>query len=389
MATTNRSFTKSGVISSHHQNSRGTIMARMGYTLPVFAVAAAKAALLCAQGQKVAETVVLDLLPAEAEISIDSVASIAIEQCAPLSPQSALAITYSDPGDNLDLTRNTPIWAKVELQPRSDDGDPIILEAGEGLGRSLAGTPAIYSYAKKLFETNLSPLISSNHTAHITIILPEGKQLASRTSNAAFGIIDGLSLLGTSGISKPLSTEEHLNSLRQTLIDRATQTKNLIFCIGSNGMQVADKADIHPQQIIQTGNWIGAMLLEAARQEVKSVLLLGYQGKLIKLAGGIFNTSSHLADAKLEILSAAFLRVGGDANGAKQILAAKTADAAHRVIQEQGQESAVFTYLVQQINTKAIAYVSKYADQAILVETVLFDRQGKIIVGEEKLRCRS
>jgi cobalt-precorrin-5B (C1)-methyltransferase len=356
-------------------------MARTGYTLPVFAVAAAKAALLCAQGQTVTETITLDLLPEEAEIEI--------EQCAPLSLQSALAITRSDPGDNLDLTRNTPIWAKVELQPRSDSNEPIILEAGEGLGRNLAGTPAIYSYAKKLFEANLSLLVSSNHTAHITIILPAGRQLANRTSNAAFGIIDGLSLLGTSGISKPLSTEEHLDSLRQILIDRASSHQNLIFCIGNNGMQVADRAGIDPQQIIQTGNWIGAMLLEAARQEVKSVLLLAYQGKLIKLAGGIFNTSSHLADAKLEILSAAFIRIGGDAVGAKQILAAKTADAAHRVIQEQGQESAVFTYLVQQINSKAIAYVNKYADRAILIETVLFDRQGKIIVGEEKLRCRS
>jgi cobalt-precorrin-5B (C1)-methyltransferase len=356
-------------------------MARTGYTLPVFAVAAAKAALLCAQGQAIGDTVTLELLPTEAEILI--------EQYASLSPHSALAITRSDPGDNLDLTRNTPIWAKVELQPRSDSNEPIILEAGEGLGRSLEGTPAIYNYAKKLFEANVSPLVAEQHTAHITIILPEGKQLASRTSNAAFGIIDGLSLLGTSGISKPLSAEEHLDSLQQALIDRASSHQNLIFCIGSNGMQVANKAGIDPLQIIQTGNWIGAMLLEAARQEVKSVLLLGYQGKLIKLAGGIFNTSSHLADAKLEILSAAFIRVGGDAIGARQILAAKTADAAHRVIQEQGQEITVFTYLMEQINSKAIAYVSKYADRAILIETVLFDRQGKIIVGEEKLTCRS
>jgi cobalamin biosynthesis protein CbiD len=59
------------------------------------------------------------------------------------------------------------------------------------------------------------------------------------------------------------------------------------------------------------------------------------------------------------------------------------------VIQEQGQEMPVFTDLVERINAKAVAYVSKYADRAILIDTVLFDRQGKIIVGEEKLKCRS
>ena len=35
--------------------------------------------------------------------------TIAIEQVARLNPDAALAITCSDPGDNLDLTRNTPI----------------------------------------------------------------------------------------------------------------------------------------------------------------------------------------------------------------------------------------------------------------------------------------
>jgi cobalt-precorrin-5B (C1)-methyltransferase len=357
-------------------------MAQTGYTLPVFAVAAAKAALLCAQSQKVNDTVTLNLLPGATEILIDSVANVAIEQCASLSPQSALAITRSDPGDNLDLTRNTPIWAKVELQPRSDNGESIILEAGAGLGRSLDGTPAIYSYAKKLFEANLTPLIASHHTAHITIILPEGKQLASRTSNAAFGIIDGLSLLGTSGISKPLSTEEHLDSLREALIDRAQHHPHLVFCIGSNGMQVADRAGIDPQRIVQTGNWIGAMLLTAALHNVESVLLLGYQGKLIKLAGGIFNTSSHLADAKLEILSAALVRVGGDIQGTQKILQSTTADTAHGVIRELGLEQAVFNDLAARINSRAIAYVSKYADRPLQIDTVLFDRQGKIIVGK-------
>jgi cobalt-precorrin-5B (C1)-methyltransferase len=349
-------------------------MASTGYTLPVFAVAAAKAALLHLQGQS-DNTVTLNILPGTVQIPI--------EQLAKLGSVQALAITRSDPGDNLDLTHNMPLWAKVELQTRGDV--PLILAGGEGLGQSLEGSPAIYSYARRLFDANLLPLINNEYTVVVTIILPEGKQLASRTSNAAFGIIEGLSLLGTSGISQPLSNEKYLNNLRKSLIDRAQRHKKLVFCIGSNGMQVADRAGIDPQKIVQTGNWIGAMLLEAALQNVESVLLLGYQGKLIKLAGGIFNTSSHLADAKLEILSGAMLRAGANAQEARQVLAAKTADEAHQIIFELGWEVRVFGYLVDRINARSMAYVQKYVDRPLLIETVLFDRRGQIIVGTEKL----
>jgi cobalt-precorrin-5B (C1)-methyltransferase len=346
-------------------------MVNTGYTLPVFAVAAAKAALLHLQNQS-SQIATLELLPGVAEIPI--------EQVAKLSNHQALAITRSDPGDNLDLTRNTPIWAKVELQPRQKK--PLILAGGEGLGQAADGSPAIYNYAQQLFEANLLPLIAAENTVIITIILPEGQQLAARTSNAAFGIIGGLSLLGTSGISQPLSSEDYLDNLQQILIDRAQHHSHLVFCIGSNGMQVADRAGIAPQRIVQTGNWIGAMLLTAALHNVESVLLLGYQGKLIKLAGGIFNTSSHLADAKLEILSAALIRVGGDITGAQKILQSTTADTAHRVISDLGLEHAVFNDLAARISSRAIAYVSKYADRPLKINTVLFDRQGKIIVGK-------
>ena len=54
--------------------------------------------------------------------------------------------------------------------------------------------------------------------------------------------------------------------------------------------------------IIKIGNWIGPLLVDAAIKKVKTVILFGYHGKLIKLAGGIFHTHNHLADARIEIL---------------------------------------------------------------------------------------
>ncbi len=345
-------------------------MARTGYTLPVFAVAAAKAALLhLIQYIEQRQSVDIDLLPGNANIPIQQVAA--------LDTLTALAIAISDPGDNLDLTRNTPIWAMVKLSERQEQA--LILEAGEGLGKTADGEAAIYQFARRLFDANLLPLIPENKTVTVSIIFPEGRQLAQRTSNAAFGVLEGLSLLGTSGISKPLSTTEQLDDFRACLQDKVKQHRDLVFCIGSNGLQVAQRLSIPEDVIVTTGNWIGAMLVEAGLYHAQSVLLIGYQGKLIKLAGGIFNTSSHIADAKLEIISATVVEVGGSLADVKAVLGSKTADAAYKKLVELGLSDSVFTVLAEKISLKAQDYVQKYADVLMKVGTVLFDRQGKII----------
>lgn len=346
-------------------------MPSTGYTLPVFAVASAKAALLHLQ----------DKLESSREVALDllgETASIAIQQVAKLDETSALAITISDPGDNLDLTRNTPIWAWLKLTDRQSQA--LILEAGEGLGKTATQQPAIYSYARRLFDTNLLPLIPPDKTVTVSIILPEGRELAQRTSNEAFGILEGLALLGTSGISQPLSAADYLEEYRQILQEKVKDCPKLVFCIGSNGMQVAQKLGIKEEAIAPTGNWIGALLVEAGLRGAESVLLLGYQGKLIKLAGGIFNTSSHLADAKLEIISAAVVRICGNIEVAQAVLNAKTADAAYKTLVELGLAKSVFEALAQTISQKAQAYVQKYANVGLKVGTVLCDRQGNVIV---------
>lgn len=357
-------------------------MARTGYTLPVFAVAAAKAALLhLIRGQDYREDISLDLLP--------GTATIPIHQIAKLETTSALAITLSDPGDNLDLTRNTPIWAWVKLSARDSQDEPaLVLEAGEGLGKNAKGEGAIYHYARRLFDTNLLPIIPDNRTATISIILPEGRQLAQRTSNEAFGILEGLALLGTSGISQPLSTADRLETFRQNLQQKVENSPNLVFCIGSNGQQVARGLSLPETAIVETGNWIGALLVEAGLRGAKSVILIGYQGKLIKLAGGIFNTSSHLADAKLEILSAAVVRVGGDRQAVEAVLNAQTADVAYRELVKLGFADTVFLYLARQISYKAQKYVQKYANVPLEIGTILFNRKGDIIAKDNTAEAK-
>lgn len=349
-------------------------MARSGYTLPVFAVAAAKAALLhLIEASAPLDAVTVDLLPETADILIQQVAC--------LDRTTALAVTLSDPGDNLDLTRNTPIWAWINLTKRQEQ--PLMLEAGEGLGKTATGRPAIYTYAQRLFEHNLLPLIPAEQTATVRIILPEGRQLAQRTSNEAFGILEGLALLGTSGIAQPLSAEEHLEAFRLVLREKVKQCKHLVFCIGNNGQQVAQQLRISETAIVPTGNWIGALLVEAGLHQAQTVQLLGYHGKLIKLAGGIFNTSSHLADAKLEIIAATVAQTVDNLAAVQAVLQCPTADAAYKTLVEFGIAKPVFAALANKISQKAQGYVKKYANTDLKVSVALFDRKGEIIAESE------
>lgn len=344
-------------------------MQNSGYTLPVFAIAAAKAALLHLQQRQSPQTVKLDLLPGDAEIPI--------EQVACLDHNRALAISRSDPGANLDLTRNTPIWADVSLDPFS--GDSLSLVGGEGIGKTEEGQAAIYHYARRLAEANLLEYIPQGKTLRVAIILPEGRQLAKRTSNEAFGVLEGLSLLGTHGIVQPHTAVESLENAKTQLQEKSQQHQDLIFCIGSNGLRVADRLQLPQTAIVQVGNWLGALLVEAGLREVRSVLLLGYHGKLVKLAGKIFNTSSHIADGKLEILAAALAQHTDDVKLIRGVFDCPTMAKAYQYLEQENLAEPVFQDLCDRISQNSQAYVQKYADTELEIGVILFERQGVIV----------
>lgn len=353
---------------------------RAGYTLPVFACAAAIAALRHLHESKAFETVSLDLIEPPQWIEIQ------IEQVAKLKENVALAITRSDPGDNLDITKNTPIWAVVELETNEnlEEDETIIIKGGEGIGRQVnaEGKAAIYGYAQRLLRENLQRLLEQNEQIKVTIILPKGQQLAQRTSNAAFGVIEGLSLLGTTGISQPLSAPGQLEIYKKELEEKAKQFDSLVFCVGENGLDLAQKLGINSLQLVKTANWLGSMLVAAGLYKVPAILLFGYHGKLIKLAGGIFHTHHVLADARLEILTAYCAQLGLPTSKLQEILKSETTEAALQLLRhwdaEGGTEyvKAVYGAIASRIDERATAYISKHSGQAVTVGSVLFGRKG-------------
>lgn len=393
---------------------------RSGYTLPVFAAASSIAALQWLKQRQPIASVMVDLInPAES-------VEIAIEQVSGISENAALAITRSDPGDNLDMTRNTPIWALVELGrgvegqrgrvetlyttslpaklTQSPTSEQITLLGGEGIGRIVEaeGKAAIYAYARRLLQVNLAQLLTAEEKITVTIILPEGRQLADRTSNAAFGVVEGLSLLGTSGISHPLSASSQLDisleELREKIKNLITNSPllpcpsaplppaALVFCIGENGLNFAQKLGISPERLVKTANWFGPMLVEAGAQGVREILLFGYHGKLIKLAGGIFHTHHYLADGRQEIFTAHCAKVGLPTAVLQRVFAESTADAALNYLRDCDRENGsnwveqVYQSLAQAIDDRTQTYIYNQIQQQVSVGSVLFDRQRQIVV---------
>jgi len=365
---------------------------RSGYTLPVFACAAAIAALRWLRQRQTLTSVSLDLIePAQ---TVD----IPIEQVSGLKAGAALAISRSDPGDNLDLTRNTPIWALVE-EGTAEQPESIVLLGGEGIGKHRdSGTtePAIYTYARRLFQENLSHWLEPGDKIRVTVILPQGRSLAQRTSNEAFGVVEGLSLLGTTGISQPLSAPQQLETFRVELREKATQWSCLVFCVGENGLDIGRQLGINPVRLVKTANWLGPLLVEAGLQGVQSILLLGYHGKLIKLAGGVFHTHHHVADCRQEIFTAHAANLGLPLPVVQEILSAPTTEAALVQLRQLDQTTGsdwvnqIYRALSQQIDGRSQAYILKHSDKPVEIGSLLFDRQRDVIVisptGTELLR---
>ncbi|MEI8249827.1 MAG: cobalt-precorrin-5B (C(1))-methyltransferase CbiD [Synechococcus sp. ELA057] len=278
-----------------------------GYTLPVWVAAAARAALGQLLEDRFDGDLPLRLDPAAPDALLRPVPVVA---AAPLGDGRALAVARCEPGDGLDLTRGLVVWVEAAWHPL-DPSDPsrwLWLEAGEGVGVH-ASTRAICisAFARALLEINLQGLLPVGTGLQLRIVFPHGRRLAERTSNAAFGVVEGLALIGTQAETQASADPDQLQRTLETLRSRLADPGfggDLVLVIGENGLDLAPRLGLRQELLLKCGNWLGPLLVAAAQGGVRRLLLFGAQGKLIKLAGGIFHTHHHLADGRREILTA-------------------------------------------------------------------------------------
>ena len=260
---------------------------------------------------------------------------ILIDECKLLSPNKAQATAHKNPYNDPDVTVNLDIIATVELFDRTSEKSDIIITGGVGVGKITkpglqipVGEYAINPGPRKMIVKNLCDKIPDGKTAKVTISIPEGVEIARKTMNPKLGIVGGISVLGTTGIARSMSSDAYKNSIvTQIDVAIASGIEDLVFVPGNIGEKLAIKdLGIAKEQIIQTGNFVGFMFEEAEKRGVKKFTYFGHMGKLIKVAGGIFDTKHAVADGRREIMVTHAALCGADRKSLERLFNSKTTD---------------------------------------------------------------
>ena len=134
-----------------------------------------------------------------------------------------MAAIRKDGGDDPDVTDGALIFARVERT----DTPGIIIDGGEGVGRVTlpgldqpVGEAAINSTPRRMIAEQLEAAMArAGYPGGLRAVIsvPEGEALAKRTFNPRLGIVGGISILGTSGIVKPMSEAALVETIHREL----------------------------------------------------------------------------------------------------------------------------------------------------------------------------
>ncbi len=367
---------------------------KLGYTTGSCAAAAAKAAgYMLLTGRK------------KEKIKIDTPKGIALEldvENIEMGQDYVACSIKKDAGDDPDVTDGADVFAEVRLS-----GAPgISIDGGPGVGKVTkrgldqpVGEAAINSVPRQMIEEGLLEICEavdfdlSGSGISVVISVPGGEKIAEKTFNPRLGIVGGISILGTTGIVEPMSEQALVDTIAVELRQRRENgAKYVLLTPGNYGADfIKIGMELEPKWAVLTSNFIGDAVDICARLGFKGALIVGHAGKLVKLAGNVFNTHSKYGDCRMEIIAANAAALGLSAARAEEILGCAMVDDAIRILKEEGLFQKTFERLAGRIEynlacragelkTGAILFSKEYG---FLCETALAQELLKDIVKEQ------
>ncbi len=300
---------------------------RSGYTTGACAAAAAKAATMLLVKGIVLERVDIPF-PDGSRHGFD------VQECAK-KKEEARAGVIKDAGDDPDVTNGAMIEAfvryhedNISLPEHYINLDDIILYDGEGVGRAgkpglavKVGEPAINPVPRKMIAEAVREIgVNRRQRLLVKISVPRGRELARKTMNKRLGIIGGLSILGTTGIVRPISAEAWTATITAAMkVARASGLDEVVLATGRTSERGAQsRLNLAEEAFVMMGDYLEFSLLEAAALGFYRIHLAGMWAKIVKAALKVPQT--HVRNGALEMREAADLLAG---LGAKDRLLAK------------------------------------------------------------------
>ena len=354
---------------------------KKGFSLPLWVAGAARSALKKLVGLPLENYELIKIPNEKKEIKIE-IHSVGLLK----DDSQAVGITFAKSGLALDITQNLEIWTIASLEKISFNNPvqtiPINIVAGSGVGiKEDTSEICISNFAKQVLYDNLIDSIPAGFNLKLEIIFPNGVFLAERTSNKSFGIVNGLSIIGTSAETYSSASPDQLEEAKINLSKLVQNDFKgaVVFVIGENGLNLAKTCNVN-LPIIKIGNWIGPLLVDAAIKKVKSVILFGYHGKLIKLAGGIFHTHNHLADARIEILVYLAVQEKIPPEIIFELSQLDNLEDALLMLERFNKSWAdkLFKKLSNTIEKRSFTYVNRYVKTDMEIGAIIFDRKRNI-----------
>jgi cobalt-precorrin-5B (C1)-methyltransferase len=239
--------------------------------------------------------------------------------------KNSICKTNKMDNDDLDVTKGCEIIATIssnkselnlntiyqEPQIFTSKENKISIFAGVGVGivtkKGLkiepnfpAINPVPLNAMREIFEK--LTVSEKNLKLYCSIGITNGETIAKQSANSKVGVLGGLSILGTTGIVKPVSSSAYIDSV-ETEINFANQNGYdvLVFTLGNSALKYA-KQKYEDEQIIEIGNFVYDSLKIAKSLHVKSVLFICGIGKMTKVTQGFKNTHNRFGVIDFKLL---------------------------------------------------------------------------------------
>jgi len=359
---------------------------RCGFTTGTAAAAATKAALQSILRPNPPEIVHIDFLT---EGGVD----IPVHRLKRLSGNAARATVIKDAGDDPDVTHRAEIGAAVSVSAASipiEEAPRIIIRGGQGVGRITKpglemppGAPAINAGPRRMIRRAVRQVIDPGSpplTIEVEIFVPRGEALARKTLNARLGILGGISILGTTGIVKPMSHEAYTATIRSALsVARASGREQVAMTTGRRSERHAQQrlTGWTDEQFVQIGDYFQFALSTAGEMGFKQVVMAVFFGKAVKMAVGVPHTHAARSAMALDRLADWTAEVTGQARLAGQIRDANTARQAFELLEG-------YPAVIARVGQGIAAHAKAFAGRGLAVRSIIFDFKGRTVYDSEK-----